>query len=110
MLHRYRSYRDIIGKAEAALDAVGLLGKAGELAANLSHGEQRTLEIAVALATQPQLLYLDEPTAGMSAAETRDTAGTARLRPALAEPIAFDYSADRRLDPPPSIVMIEPVV
>ena len=73
MLHHYRSYRDIIGKAEAALDAVGLLGKAGELAANLSHGEQRTLEIAIALATQPQLLCLDEPTAGMSAAETRDT-------------------------------------
>jgi branched-chain amino acid transport system ATP-binding protein len=69
----HRSYRDIIEKAEAALDAVGLLGKAGELAANLSHGEQRNLEIAVALATEPKLLCLDEPTAGMSAAETRDT-------------------------------------
>src|SRR5690349_23637460 len=42
-------------KAEAALDAVGLLAKAGELAGNLSHGEQRTLEIAIALATEPQL-------------------------------------------------------
>jgi branched-chain amino acid transport system ATP-binding protein len=69
----YRSHRDIIEKAEAALDAVGLLAKAGELAANLSHGEQRTLEIAVALATEPRLLCLDEPTAGMSAAETHDT-------------------------------------
>jgi branched-chain amino acid transport system ATP-binding protein len=73
LLTHHRSHRDIIEKAEAALDAVGLLSKAGELAANLSHGEQRTLEIAIALATEPQMLCLDEPTAGMSPAETHDT-------------------------------------
>jgi branched-chain amino acid transport system ATP-binding protein len=73
MLTHHNSHRDIIDRAEAALDAVGLLSKAEELAANLSHGEQRTLEIAIALATEPQLLCLDEPTAGMSAAETHDT-------------------------------------
>jgi branched-chain amino acid transport system ATP-binding protein len=73
MLTHHRAYRDIIEKAEAALEAVGLRGKAGELAANLSHGEQRNLEIGIALATEPQLLCLDEPTAGMSAAETHDT-------------------------------------
>ncbi|HEV2189322.1 MAG TPA: ABC transporter ATP-binding protein [Stellaceae bacterium] len=73
MLSHHRAYRDIIEKAESSLDAVGLLGKAAELAANLSHGEQRTLEIAIALATEPQLLCLDEPTAGMSAAETHET-------------------------------------
>ena len=73
LLTHHRSHRDIIEKAEAALDDVGLLSKAGELAANLSHGEQRTLEIAIALATEPQMLCLDEPTAGMSAAETHDT-------------------------------------
>ena len=50
-----------------------MLGKADELAANLSHGEQRNLEIGIALATEPQLLCLDEPTAGMSAAETNET-------------------------------------
>ncbi len=73
MLTHFRRYRDVIEKAEAALDAVGLLTKAGEFAASLSHGEQRNLEIAIALATEPRLLCLDEPTAGMSAAETRET-------------------------------------
>ena len=73
LLTDYRSFGDIIDKAEAALAAVGLADKADALAASLSHGEQRNLEIAIALATEPQLLCLDEPTAGMSAAETRDT-------------------------------------
>ena len=50
-----------------------LADKAFEYAANLSHGEQRNLEIGIALATEPQLLCLDEPTAGMSARETHDT-------------------------------------
>ncbi|HZU91179.1 MAG TPA: ABC transporter ATP-binding protein [Stellaceae bacterium] len=72
-LSHHRVFRDLADKADAALAAVGLRGKADELAANLSHGEQRNLEIGVALATEPQLLCLDEPTAGMSAGETRET-------------------------------------
>jgi branched-chain amino acid transport system ATP-binding protein len=73
MLTHYTAFKDIIGKAEAVLESVGLAGKADELAANLSHGEQRNLEIGIALATEPQLLCLDEPTAGMSTSETHDT-------------------------------------
>jgi branched-chain amino acid transport system ATP-binding protein len=73
MFTHHRAYGDIIAKAEAVLEAIGLRGKAEVLAANLSHGEQRNLEIGIALATEPELLCLDEPTAGMSAAETRDT-------------------------------------
>jgi branched-chain amino acid transport system ATP-binding protein len=78
LLTHHRAYRDVIERAEVALAAVGLGEKAGELAANLSHGEQRTLEIAIALATEPRLLCLDEPTAGMSAAETHETMALVR--------------------------------
>ena len=73
MLSHCRSFADLNEKAEAALHSVGLLAKANELASNLSHGEQRNLEIGIALATEPRLLCLDEPTAGMSQVETNET-------------------------------------
>jgi branched-chain amino acid transport system ATP-binding protein len=53
-------------EAMAVLETVGLADKAGYLAKELSHGEQRTLEMALALAGEPDLLLLDEPMAGMS--------------------------------------------
>ena len=53
-------------EAMAVLETVGLADKAGYLAKELSHGEQRTLEMALALAGEPELLLLDEPMAGMS--------------------------------------------
>ena len=73
MLSHHSAFADLNEKAEIALQSVGLLPKADELASNLSHGEQRNLEIGIALATEPQLLCLDEPTAGMSQAETNET-------------------------------------
>jgi branched-chain amino acid transport system ATP-binding protein len=78
MLTHHLAFRDIVDRAVAILAAVGLEGKEDELAANLSHGEQRNLEIGIALATEPKLLCLDEPTAGMSAAETHETMGLVR--------------------------------
>jgi branched-chain amino acid transport system ATP-binding protein len=56
-------------RAEEVLSLVGLLERARDLAGTLSHGEQRHLEIGIALATAPRLLLLDEPTAGMSLTE-----------------------------------------
>ncbi len=73
LLRHHRALRDVNDRARAVLEAVGLADKEDEVAANLSHGEQRNLEIGIALATEPKLLCLDEPTAGMSVAETRAT-------------------------------------
>ena len=73
LFRHHLSYRDLLERARGVLEAVGLRDKESELAANLSHGEQRNLEIAIALATEPQLLCLDEPTAGMSVTETQAT-------------------------------------
>jgi branched-chain amino acid transport system ATP-binding protein len=65
-----RLYR---AETEALLEAVGLLDRAGEISGFLSHGGQKQLELGLALALEPEVLLLDEPTAGMSATETRET-------------------------------------
>ena len=62
-----------VEETSAILESVGLLGKAGNTAGSLSHGDQRILELAIALGNDPKLLILDEPTAGMSPEETSAT-------------------------------------
>jgi len=65
-----RKDASLTGPAMESLEKVGLGSRAQVLAANLAHGEQRQLEIAMALATRPRLLLLDEPVAGMGTDES----------------------------------------
>jgi len=69
---------DVEARVLDLLAAFGLAARRDELAENLAHGEQRYLEICLALATEPTLLLLDEPTAGMTPGETREA--TALIR------------------------------
>ena len=69
--HAREEERLIMERARELLDYVGIGGHANTLARNLSYGDQRRLEIARALATEPQLLALDEPAAGMNPSETQ---------------------------------------
>ena len=79
--HSFRFWRParddpaLTGPANRILEEIGLDKRKNVLAANLSHGEQRQLEIAMALATQPRLLLLDEPVAGMGTDESQRMIG-----------------------------------
>jgi len=70
-MHRFlTAYKDIYGKARALLEQADLSERRDAEIANLSHGEQRQVEVLMALASDPKLLLLDEPTAGLSPAES----------------------------------------
>ena len=68
---RANQYPEAMERSRAALADVGLANKASQLAREISHGEQRQLELAIALAAAPRVLLLDEPAAGLSPEETR---------------------------------------
>ena len=80
--HSFRFWRpaagdeQLIAPARERLAHVGLDTRAGDLASELSHGERRQLEIAMALATEPELLLLDEPMAGMGPEESATMVAT----------------------------------
>ena len=62
-----------VSETRSILESMGLSNKEKSIAGSLSHGDQKILEIAIALGNEPELLILDEPTAGMSPEETQDT-------------------------------------
>jgi branched-chain amino acid transport system ATP-binding protein len=90
MLRPLSAYPHFYAEARRLLDAVGLGEKEGVLVRNLSHGEQRQVEVTLALTGRPRLLLLDEPTAGLSPAESQ----------AMADLL-------KKLDPEITILMIE---
>jgi len=72
MFSRLSKMNGINEETERILAQIGLLERKSELAGELAHGHQRALEIGLTIATDPELILLDEPTAGMSAEETRE--------------------------------------
>lgn len=67
-----KKFDELDARADKALESVGLIARRDETAKFLAHGQQRALEIAIALISGPEVLLLDEPTAGMGPEETKD--------------------------------------
>ena len=79
------SYKNMIEKARALLETAGYWDRRDVEVRNLSHGEQRQIEVVLGLESEPKLLLLDEPAAGLSSGESREMAEfLKRLDPALA--------------------------
>jgi ABC-type branched-subunit amino acid transport system ATPase component/ABC-type branched-subunit amino acid transport system permease subunit len=99
--HRFSLWRDayalpdVIGRTWALLDTVGLAERAGETAVNLSHGEQRLLEIALTLAGDPEVLLLDEPLAGLADAERERISAVIRRLGGAHTVLLIEHDIDR---------------
>src|SRR3984885_6745464 len=98
--HSFRFWHDarrdaaLRGPAGAALDRAGLAGRADTPVADLSHGERRQLEIAMALATGPRLLLLDEPMAGMGPEESARLVATLRQLKGAVTVLLIEHDMD----------------
>lgn len=86
------------GRVSYLIERFDLASKASELAGHLSHGEQRRLEIAVALASAPSMLLLDEPTQGMSHSDTRETAELIRSLAGDVSILLIEHDVDLVMD------------
>ncbi len=91
------SLSDLLAKAEEILAIVHLRDKAGVVAANLSHGDQRLLEIALSLATRPEILLLDEPFAGLTEQERTFMANLIRSLAQSHTVLLIEHDIDRVL-------------
>jgi branched-chain amino acid transport system ATP-binding protein len=89
-----RSFREMMVQAEGFLKEWDLWEKKDLLLKNLSYGDQRLVEVIIALATKPRLLLLDEPTAGLSPAETTLMVSVIKQLPADITIIMIDHDMD----------------
>jgi branched-chain amino acid transport system ATP-binding protein len=121
-----RRSRRAMEKTERMLERFALAHRRDELAGNLSHGDQRRLEIAVCLASEPKILLLDEPTQGMSHADTQDTAALVRgltedvtvlliehdigLVMSLSDHVVVMHQGRKLAEGPPEVVRSDPAV
>jgi branched-chain amino acid transport system ATP-binding protein len=88
------SRKDVAARADRAIELAGLTRRADVVAANVSHGEQRQLEVAMLLATEPEVLLLDEPLAGMGAEETENIVALIRRLKATHCVVLIEHDMD----------------
>ena len=121
-----RASHAALARVDELLTRFALTGKANALVGELSHGEQRRLEVAVALACRPKVLLLDEPTQGMSHGDTADTAALIRslaadvtvlliehdigLVMSLSDHVIVMHQGEKLAEGPPSEVRANPAV
>lgn len=94
MLRPLSSYKDLLRSAEQMMEEWNLTQRREALVTELSYGEQRTLEIMLAVSQKPRLLLLDEPTAGLSPAETATTTETIRRLPRDMSMLLIEHDMD----------------
>jgi branched-chain amino acid transport system ATP-binding protein len=94
LIRPMRAYRALYDRASRLLEQWGLAEKPQRQVRHLSYGEQRQLELALALAGSPRLLLLDEPTAGLSAAETARVVAMVRSLPREITLLMIEHDMD----------------
>lgn len=98
---------DLDESLSSALKAVGLTGTRHTVVSELSHGEQRQLEIAMALASSPKLLLLDEPAAGLSAAERKMMKDLVENLPRDLSIVLIEHDMDIALDLVDQVIVLD---
>ena len=98
LLRPRSAYPHLLARAEQWLDEWGLADRRDVLTRELSYGEQRQVELILALASHPRVLLLDEPTAGLSAAETTDVTAMLRRFPREVTLLMIEHDMDVALD------------
>lgn len=94
MARSVNAYRDAFSHAEKLLGSIGLWEKRNEVVNAISYGDQRKVEIALALASEPKLLLLDEPSAGLTSGESADIADMIRNLEAGITVLVVDHDMD----------------